>query len=619
MVEVELQGLGTGRGLNCGGGIGVGMGTFWSDEDRKMARSVLGHQAFDYLNARHAAPSDGHLTAVGGGDADLQTKLQDLVEGPGSAAWAYAIFWQISRSDSGELVLGWGDGHCIETGDEEEEEGCGSRRNPLNGAHQKMRKRVLERLHALSGGSDEENYALRLDRITDTEMYFLASMYFSFPKGEDASGRALESGKHIWISEAVLASPACSNHYVRAFLARSAGFRTIIFVPFDFGVLELGSVDPVPESFEALHMIRSFFGHGLSKEAAAPGEKTDENNGPVSISRFGADSGRVAEYPKIFGKDLKLGHAQLKGRASIVSMEQRPSETIAKHGDHHQKNPLLQWNQNHLVNPHQQKLGNGAPYVRYINGLMSPQKQALQPQRQQALPRLLPPSGQIDFSSAAAAAAAAAKPAAAGTLIGRAGAVDSELSDVEAPCKEHKPGGTEERRPRKRGRKPANGREEPLNHVEAERQRREKLNQRFYALRAVVPNISKMDKASLLGDAISYITELQKKLKEMEAEREMWGDPSRVDHKRPPPPHCPEIDIQTAQDEVIVRVSCPPDTHPVSQVIQALKDSQIDVVDSKVAATSDSVLHTFVVKSPAAEKLTKEKLIAALAHELRAT
>lgn len=50
--------------------------------------------------------------------------------------------------------------------------------------------------------------------------------------------------------------------------------------------------------------------------------------------------------------------------------------------------------------------------------------------------------------------------------------------------------------PRKRGRKPANDREEPLSHVQAERQRREKLNQRFYALRAVVPNVSKVSPLS---------------------------------------------------------------------------------------------------------------------------
>ncbi len=44
--------------------------------------------------------------------------------------------------------------------------------------------------------------------------------------------------------------------------------------------------------------------------------------------------------------------------------------------------------------------------------------------------------------------------------------------------------------PRKWGRKPTNKKEEPLNHVEVEHQRRKKLNQRFYALRVVVPNVS---------------------------------------------------------------------------------------------------------------------------------
>ncbi|XP_012858919.1 PREDICTED: transcription factor ABA-INDUCIBLE bHLH-TYPE-like [Erythranthe guttata] len=56
---------------------------------------------------------------------------------------------------------------------------------------------------------------------------------------------------------------------------------------------------------------------------------------------------------------------------------------------------------------------------------------------------------------------------------------------------------------KKRGRKSAGprGPDAPptMNLVEAERQRREKLNHRFYALRYVVPNVSRMDKASLLS------------------------------------------------------------------------------------------------------------------------
>ncbi|XP_021820563.1 transcription factor MYC2-like [Prunus avium] len=40
--------------------------------------------------------------------------------------------------------------------------------------------------------------------------------------------------------------------------------------------------------------------------------------------------------------------------------------------------------------------------------------------------------------------------------------------------------------------------------------------QRFYALRAVVPNVSRMDKASLLSDAVSYINELKTKMDELE-------------------------------------------------------------------------------------------------------
>lgn len=166
------------------------------------------------------------------------------------------------------------------------------------------------------------------------------------------------------------------------------------------------------------------------------------------------------------------------------------------------------------------------------------------------------------------------------------------------------------RKPRKRGRKPANGREEPLNHVEAERQRREKLNQRFYALRAVVPNISKMDKASLLGDAITYITDLQTKIRVLETEKEITKNTS------PKQTTIPEIDVQTRQEDTLVQVSCPLETHPVSRVIKAFNETQTSVHDTNVStADNDSLVHTFSIRTPGGTSgHLKERLIAALSR-----
>ncbi|KAK7349420.1 hypothetical protein VNO77_06776 [Canavalia gladiata] len=595
--------------------VGLG-GGLWNGEERAMVMEVLGSRAFDYLVA--SSVSNENLLMAFGNSENLQNKLSDLVERPNVSnfSWNYAIFWQISQSKYGDWVLGWGDGCCREPREGEEGVRGIVKVCVEDEKVQRMRKRVLQKLHTTFGGSDEDNYAFGLDRVTDTEMFFLASMYFSFPRGHGGPGKCFASGKHFWLSDALKSS---SDYCVRSFLAKSAGIQTIVLVPTDLGVVEMGSVRMVGESFELLHAVKSVFSAQSSSfprvKPIAPLDLVDEkrddnalfsalpisdinnnnnnNNGNNSNdSSNNHHSNRVEgiAVPKIFGQDLNCV-TQFREKLAVRKIEERPW------GGHSNGNTIAFPNGVHGSGwrhpapadnfPPRPSAGNGVRHD-FIHNKYRQQRQV-----------------QIDFSGAMS------RPSM------RSAIAESELSDVEASCKEEKPCAADDRRPRKRGRKPANGREEPLNHVEAERQRREKLNQRFYALRAVVPNISKMDKASLLGDAIAYINELQAKLKTMESERERFGSTSKdgsvlESNSRAENHHhntAPDVDIQAAQDGIVVKVSCSVDVHPVSKVIQTFKEAEIGVVESKLTAANDTIFHTFIIKSKGHEQLTKEKLI----------
>ncbi|KAI3997158.1 hypothetical protein MKX01_009002 [Papaver californicum] len=54
--------------------------------------------------------------------------------------------------------------------------------------------------------------------------------------------------------------------------------------------------------------------------------------------------------------------------------------------------------------------------------------------------------------------------------------------------------------------------------LSSERRRRVRMKHKLYALRALVPNITKMDKASIVGDAVTYVQDLQKQTTKLKTE-----------------------------------------------------------------------------------------------------
>ncbi|PKI51698.1 hypothetical protein CRG98_027861 [Punica granatum] len=205
------------------------------------------------------------------------------------------------------------------------------------------------------------------------------------------------------------------------------------------------------------------------------------------------------------------------------------------------------------------------------------------------------------------------KTAAAGTTSSDSGKSDSDGNIASTNTGMTTPTGN-----KKRGRKSLSERESPpQNHVKAERQRREKLNQRFYALRSVVPKVSKMDKASLLSDAVTYIKELRSKIDELESC--LRSKPSQhplqqrnmplsvgVHHVRPNGLNGPyygtrgrmEVEVKVVGTEAMVRVQGPDTDHPAARLMQALKELQLHVQHASINSVKALVLQDVVVQIP---------------------
>ncbi|CAN6339220.1 unnamed protein product [Urochloa humidicola] len=109
-------------------------------------------------------------------------------------------------------------------------------------------------------------------------------------------------------------------------------------------------------------------------------------------------------------------------------------------------------------------------------------------------------------------------------------------------------------------------------HIIAERRRREKINQRFIELSTVIPGLKKMDKATILGDAVKYVRELQDKVKTLEEDGAHSAGGGSIQsavlvNKKPchlpedeamasGSQQLPEIEARLSEKSVLLRIHC---------------------------------------------------------------
>ncbi|OEL15509.1 Transcription factor bHLH35, partial [Dichanthelium oligosanthes] len=163
-----------------------------------------------------------------------------------------------------------------------------------------------------------------------------------------------------------------------------------------------------------------------------------------------------------------------------------------------------------------------------------------------------------------------------------------------------------------------------------ERDRRRRLNEKLYALRSVVPNITKMDKASIIRDAITYIEQLQEEERQVlaevsalessdvtaaavktedaatgDADSYRWrkrirmtadgGVPRSIDAS--PPLQILEVQVSEAGEKMaVVSVRCSRGRDAVAKVCRALEPLRLRVVTASIAAAGDTVVHTMFVE-----------------------
>ncbi|XP_011079838.1 truncated basic helix-loop-helix protein A [Sesamum indicum] len=525
------------------------------------------------------------------GKSRLQSMLQAAVQ---AVHWTYSLFWQLCPQ---QRILVWGDGYyngAIKTRKTVQPTEVTTEEATLQRSQQL--REPYDSLSAPPPVADHPrrpSAALSPEDLTESEWFYLMCLSFSFPPGLGLPGKAYAKRQHIWLTRAYEAD---SKIFSRAILAKSAKIQTVVCIPLLDGVVELGTTQRVEEDIRLIQRVKSFFTDAQNPNPPRPVlSEHSTSNPPTSSDPPPASTVPPHDDPTLDNdhddddhddddttdqdsdSDAETGRAdtltlpaQPQNAAPVITKADLPSELMELDMSEDIRLGSPDDGSNNLdpdFHLHAISRPQTSSEERHSRGDLLGRREAMHRWLRQKEPitSLQPPQSGLDaltqddnhysatvsailenqsnrwstsfstpissatsaFSTWSSTAPFASSSNRRNLLLDGASQWTLKYILFTVPLLYTKSPETSARG----GGAPPD--ELGPNHVLAERRRREKLNERFIILRSLVPFVTKMDKASILGDTIEYVKQLRKRIQELEAPlRQMEAERNSTNYKK---------------------------------------------------------------------------------------